>query len=448
VALIPTARADDRPGYRLLRYEEDYSFLREEQHERDFWDPIKSVPFGREAWGYASFGGSLRLRQEYHGHPELGLEDAEVNDFQLLRALLHGDLHLGPHARIFVQLGSAWAFGRDLPLRPIDEDRLSIQQGFGELNFNLGERVGLRLRAGRQEVTFGSSRLVSVRDGPNVRLSFDGLRVSLEHPAVRVDAFGLVGVDVRRGPIDNPPNPDDAFWGSYATVPVLGKRLELDAYYLGIRRPATLQGERATELRHSLGFRVFGEGVGPYDYNVEGIFQTGTFGDRTIKAWTVATDQGLTWRSDPAVLRMGLRANVTSGDMDRADSRLGTFNALFPNPTYFSQLTIMAPANHYDLHPRATLRLFDSATLETGAMWFWRQSVHDDVYTPPGVALTDFSSTAARFVGTQLDAGLTASIARHLELALYASWFIAGRAVRDVGGRDTHFFGSWVTYSF
>jgi hypothetical protein len=53
------------PAYKLLRYEEDYSYLKDPSRRTDFWDAIKYVPlWGREDW-YLSVGGELRERYEF-----------------------------------------------------------------------------------------------------------------------------------------------------------------------------------------------------------------------------------------------------------------------------------------------------------------------------------------------------------------------------------------------
>src|SRR5947209_13962319 len=55
------------PPYKLLRYDEDYSYLKDPSRRSDLWDVIKYIPFaGREDW-YLSVGGEARLRYElYH----------------------------------------------------------------------------------------------------------------------------------------------------------------------------------------------------------------------------------------------------------------------------------------------------------------------------------------------------------------------------------------------
>jgi len=84
-------------------------------------------------------------------------------------------LHYGKHVRSFVELKSGLNSYRIGGPRPIDERNwisrvLFIEVGTGD------ERNWIKFRAGRHEMEYGSGRLIDVREGPNVRLSFDGSR--------------------------------------------------------------------------------------------------------------------------------------------------------------------------------------------------------------------------------------------------------------------------------
>src|SRR6516164_6024992 len=61
------------PAYKLLRYDEDYSYLKDPSRRTDFWDPIKYIPLCcREDW-YLSFGGEVRERYEFYHNADAGL---------------------------------------------------------------------------------------------------------------------------------------------------------------------------------------------------------------------------------------------------------------------------------------------------------------------------------------------------------------------------------------
>src|SRR5258708_2188897 len=89
--------------------------------------------------------------------------------------MLHSDWHLGPHFRAFVQLKSGLESSRAGGPRPIDEKKLDFEAAFFEARTS--GKNWIALRVGRQELNYGSGRLISVREGPNVRQSFDGFKV-------------------------------------------------------------------------------------------------------------------------------------------------------------------------------------------------------------------------------------------------------------------------------
>src|SRR5207245_3478727 len=85
------------PAYKLLRYDEDYSYLKDPGRRTDFWDAIKYVPL----WGfedcYLSIGGELRERYEFLHKADQGAAPADShgnNGYLLQRYLLHAALHV------------------------------------------------------------------------------------------------------------------------------------------------------------------------------------------------------------------------------------------------------------------------------------------------------------------------------------------------------------------
>ncbi len=125
--------------------------------------------------------------------------------------MLHADLHLGNRLRFFGQLKSGIEIGRIGGSRPSDEDGLDMHQAFMDLAWQSDKKRSAVLRIGRQELAFGSSRLVSMREGPNVRQSFDGLRLSLRAGQWSVDGFATKPVETNRGLFDDSANHRQTF---------------------------------------------------------------------------------------------------------------------------------------------------------------------------------------------------------------------------------------------
>ncbi len=160
--------------FKLMRFDEDYTSYKDSA--KTFYNSIKYIPLTENNKNYLSLGGEARLEFVDFNNEDWGRMDIGSNPFLIQRYNVHADLHLGSRVRIFGQVRSAWENGRKNGPRPIDEDHLNIQNLFIDIDVLKNEKEKLTVRAGRQELDYGSGRLISVREGPNLRLYFDGLK--------------------------------------------------------------------------------------------------------------------------------------------------------------------------------------------------------------------------------------------------------------------------------
>ena len=380
------AGASRSPDFKLIRYDEDYSYLAKVGQPLKGWERLKYVPLDANGYAWVSFGGELRERWEYQRNPEFGAEQGRSSVW-LQRGTLSADLHLGP-LRLYGQVLHAVEGGRPGGPSPVDENRLDLQNAFVEIAPGPVGSVTPTARLGRQEMRFGSGRLVDPREGPNVRRTFDGGRLILEYGSWTLSGLYVRPREDRFGVFDDRTNDDQALWGAYA----VGKDAffpgsALDIYVLGYEneRARFVQG-RSGERRTSIGAQLSGK-AGGWDYNWEAVGQFGRFGGADIHAWTLATETGYSFADLALKPRLALSANIASGDKDPADERLQTFNPLFPRGNYFSEDATLGPRNFFNLHPFLTLHLSDSLSLTTDVNFFWRLEKGDGVYTPAGAIL-------------------------------------------------------------
>jgi hypothetical protein len=445
-AACPPARAP----YATLRYEEDWSFLRDAACKTDPWDGFKYVPLGREGDVFLSTGVDARVKYEYFRNFLWGQGPQEGDGYVLQRYLIHGDLHVTPYTRAFVQLESALEEGRKGGPRATDEDKLDLNQAFLDGVAPLGDARWLTLRVGRQELSYGSQRLVSVREAPNVRQTFDALRLIFTMPGWRIDGFVSRPVEVHTGVFDDHPNGDRSFWGVFAVtgLPMLPDG-HTDLYYLGLANDqARFDQGLASEVRHTVGTRLWGR-PGEWDYNVELIYQWGTFGRGDIRAWGAASDTGYTLRTFPWRPRLAFRADINSGDRDPGDRNLETFNALFPRGSYFGEIAILGPANLFDVHPYIELHPVKPLTIIVDADSFRRQSDRDGIYSPAGSLVRSGRRSRATHVGEQVGIQAEWQVDRHFSVAANYTHFFAGRFIRETGpGEDIDYTTAWLQYRF
>jgi len=438
--------------YHLLREDDDWRFLADPAERQEFWDPIKYIRLrsGRNDW-FLSMGGEAREIWEQIGNDNWG-QKPFMNGYFNERYMLYFDVQYGKHVRTFVEFKSGLNSYRKGGPRPIDEKKLDFQTAFLEVATG-DERNWIKFRAGRHELEYGSGRLIDVREGPNVRLSYDGFKVKTGIGPWQIDGFAVRPDFDMPGFFDNAPNHAVGFWGAYGVRP-LTKTITLDAYYLGLdRKTATFNRGVGHEVRHTIGARFsrpVAEMKPGWDFDYEALWQFGSFGSANISAWTVASETGYRLPTVPLKPRFSAKADISSGDDPRTNT-LGTFNPLFPKGNYFGVLATAGPGpiNFIDVHPHAEATLPHGVTASFDWIFQWRESLRDGVYSVPGFVIIPAGKSNARFVGHRPGTEVRWQVNRHMWLQADYGIFYAGKFVKESQpGRNLNYWALWTGYKF
>ena len=223
-----------RPPLNPFPAEQNWSFLADPSKRTDFFDPVKYIPFGDNPQVYLSLGFEYRIQYEYYDNWMFGAPPQDHDGYVFNRVMPNFDFHAGRGFRLFSEFEVDFEEGRLGGPRPqIDEDRGDVHQAFIEVGSHVSNPHGISLRAGRQEVVFGTGRLFDNNEGPNVKLSFDGFRGIAEGAHARLDLFAVKPVENNLGFFDDVPNHAESLWGSYLTVPApIVSRGQADRYYI------------------------------------------------------------------------------------------------------------------------------------------------------------------------------------------------------------------------
>jgi hypothetical protein len=438
--------------YHLLREDDDWSFLADPAGQQEFWDPVKYIRLrpGRNDW-FLSIGGEAREVWEQIGNDNWG-QQPFMNAYFNERYMPYFDVHYGKHVRSFVEFKSGLNSYRIGGPRPIDEKNLDFQAAFLEVGLG-DERNWIKFRAGRHELEYGSGRLIDVREGPNVRLSFDGFKVKAGVGSWQIDGFAVRPDLDKPGFFNNAPNHAVGFWGVYGVRP-LTKTITLDVYYLGLDRNTTAFNRGpGEEVRHSIGARLsrtIAQTKPGWDFDYEALWQFGTFGSANISAWTVASETGYRLPNVPLKPRFSVKADISSGDDPRTNT-LGTFNPLFPKGNYFGVLATAGPGpiNFIDAHPRVEATLPHSVTASVDWIFQWRESLRDGVYSVPGFLIIPAGKSDARFVGHRPGTEVRWQVNQHLWCQADYGIFYAGKFVNESQpGRNLNYWALWTGYKF
>ncbi len=439
------------PPYPQMTYGEDNRFLANPALRTEPLDVLKYIPLSAtDTNSYLSFGAFIRERVEYFSNPGWG-SGPPGSAYLMQRYLIHADLHLGERLRVFTELGSSledWRTGG--PRSGLDRDTLDLHQAFVDLGLWQADRNSLTLRAGRQEMAFGSGTLISTRDGRNIRVTFDGFRLTLLANEWTIDAFAVRQTKNKPGIFDDEPNSDLGLWGVYAVGPL--KMLpggHIDVYYLGNENKQAAYDADGTgyEMRHTIGTRVWGT-TEHWDYNEEAIFQFGNFRSKDIRAWAISTEAGYRLDSIPLGPRFGLRAVAFSGNQNPGDDTLGTFNSLNEKGPYFSYAEWFARRNLIAVQPSVQLNFTKDLSFTPNTAFFWRESTRDGLYSPSSLIVTGQKSNAS-YIGNQTGAQLQWKLNRHLTFMMDYEHFFPGEFLKQsTAGRSVDYFTAWLDFRF
>src|SRR2546425_6674667 len=453
-----TATEPKRPAYQLGsagRFNEDWSVLRgvDLGTTDDFWDRLKFIPLSPDQNVWLTIGGQVRERGEYFRQYLFGNSEPKQSDGYLLsRYRLSADLHVTRYFRMYAEGRSSFALDRDLVggRTTAYVDELDLLNGFADVMIPFGQQASVTLRGGRQELIFGSQRLVGPGDFTNVPRAFDGGAAIGQIGGWTITPFWTRAVVVDKYRF-NESTSDLEFYGAFATGPLHVLPVNLDLYWLDANnKTATFNGTPGREHRHTLGGRVSGKvGATGLDFEVEGAAQFGTVGRGDVAASMFTTVLGYTLPAAWLSPRVYVEFDYASGD-DRPGGDVGTFNQLYPNAhsflgyiDYIGRQNIISPNAGVSINPIGGL------TLSLQQYFFWRASDRDALYNKSGAVLRPGTSTTARYVGAETDVLATYNITRHLQGYVGYSHFFTGEFISKTGkDKDSDFFYAAIQYTF
>lgn len=421
------------PGF----FDTSFAYLDDPKNtEHDFFDPIKRVHIG-DNWLFNT-GGEIRYRYMNEYNSRL---TRTGNDYGLTRARVYSDLWYRDQFRVFAEYIGAWSSAQDLPNLPIDQQKVGLLNLFVDLK--VGELDGnpMYLRGGRQELLFGSQRLISTLDWANTRRTFQGVRGMYSSEKWDFDMFWVQPVT----PANNRPFfQDDAnrfneadqrqnFVGAWATHrPKAGQAI--DAYYLMLDNTNTFSQlgiPRGNFTRHTIGGRYSGN-EGNVLFDSETAFQFGKQNGRDLFA--AMTTQGLGYNFKDALWSPTVWAyyDYASGG-NPINGTAHTFNQLFTfGHFYLGWIDLVGRQNSHDLNFH--LYMYPTKWLTTWVQFhsFWLADRRDALYNKGNSAYRfDPSGRSGSHIGEELDIVLNFHLSKHADFLTGYSHLWGGEFLKN-----------------
>ena len=419
----------------------------------DFWDRVKFIPLSPDQNVWLTLGGQARERFEYFRQFLFGASEPKQSDGYLLsRYRLLADLHVTRYFRMYAEGKSSLALDRDLQGGRTTGyvDELDLLNGFADVVIPFGGQASVTLRGGRQELLFGSQRLVGPGDFSQVPKSFDGAAAFFRAADWTAVPFWAMFVPIVHKYEFNESTSDLQLFGVFGSGPLHFVPVNLDLYWLNANnKTATFNGTFGREHRHTLGGRVWGKiGATGLDFEVEGAAQFGTVGRGGIAASMYTVVLGYTLPVVRLSPRVYVEFDYASGD-DKPGGNVGTFNQLYPDAhqflgyiDYIGRQNVLSPNAGVNLSPWRDLTVF------LRQYFFWRASDRDAVYNKTGGVLRAGTSTAS-YVGAETDVYAAYNVTRHLLGYAGYSHFFTGEFINKTGPhKDSDFYYAALEYTF
>jgi hypothetical protein len=400
--------------------------------EHDFFDPLKRIHLGDD-WLFTT-GGDVRSR--YQNETDSRLTRAD-NDYFLNRYRMYGDLWFRDDFRLYVEGIAANSTGEELRALPIDDNYADFLNLFVDAKVATLGGSPVYARVGRQELLFGSQRLVSPLDWANTRRTFQGARLFRQSEKTDVDLFWVQPVVPTPGRLDSVDN-NQNFAGAWVTHRP-DKNHAIDAYYLMLDNTNRVRQQgltRAPFTRHTFGGRLVGQGVGCTEnvlYDFEGAMQLGTQDRRDVVAGMGTAGLGYHLKGRPWNPTLWAYYDYASGG---TGSTVHTFNQLFPFGHYYlGWIDQVGRQNVHDVNVHLYLYPRKWLTVWLQAHSFWLVNRRDALYNAAGSATRrDPTGRAGSHVGEEVDAVLNFHVSKHSDVLVGYSHLWGGDFLRNTRG--------------
>ncbi|HLI77819.1 MAG TPA: alginate export family protein [Acidobacteriaceae bacterium] len=286
-------------------------------------------------------------------------------------------------------------------------DNFDARQAF--LNFHVKPgRVPIQAIAGRQELKFGSERVIGISDWTNNSRTFDGFDLRLGDKN-RVDLFSTSVVAIHPYSLDKH-GAGLTFHGAYGQITTWIPKVNLQPYVLlhDVRGVTSQQGTKGNEEETTFGLETSGKLPANLDYIVNASLQRGSYANDSIHAGQSFGKVSYSANYLPWKPRLGGEYDYATGNSHRNPYRIGTYDQEYPsNHNAFGLFDLFGYQNirqerlNLDLGPTPNL------TFLVQGEFLNLVNEHDNLYASGGT--TTIKAPTAGFTTDQIGTGFDAS---------------------------------------
>jgi len=427
-------------------FDNDFRYLEKPDNtQHDFLDFLKRCHPTCD-W-LLSIGGEERFRWAHELDSRLSGKD---NNYQLLRSRVYADLWFQDFFRVYAEFIDARSYNQNLAPLAIDVNHSDLLNLFGELKVYELDGTPIYIRVGRQELLYGSERLISPLDWVNTRRTFQGVKGYYHSEKLDVDLFWVQPIIIDPIHFDSP---DDGqhLAGAWTTYrPQKGQAIDLYYLYLDNTRPVAIGsgGARGGFNVNTFGTRYAGDKC-QFLWDFEGMLQFGDWSNLESISGAYTTGLGYNFADMPLNPTFWVYWDWAKGDHNPGIQRHTTFNQLFPfGHYYFGFIDVVGRQNIQDFNLHCYF--YPTNWVTTGVQYhmFRLESARDALYNAAGAPIRrDPTGNSGSDVGDEVDFTTNFHLDMHKDVLVGYSKLYAGEFIKRTGSpRSPEYF--YLQYSF
>jgi hypothetical protein len=387
--------------------------------------------------------GSVRARWESTQGSDFAVTKAD--SYMLTRVRLGLGYAPTPWLRFFSEAEDARAeFYKVAPPSSID-DPFDLRQAYVEAG--KAEGNGVKVRFGRQELEFGSQRLIANPDWSNVGKTYDALHGTITTSMAKIDLVAAEPLLVDTTRLDRH-KPGEHFYVAYSSFGRLIKDAKLEPYFIARYGINVKSKSGVTSGEETLigGVRLIGKLIGGFDYNAEAVRESGNYSTDIVQAFGYVVGLGWTTPSMPWKLHPNSDFVWASGDDGRKDGYHQSFDGLYGLNQPLNGLTgLFGWRNLQDFRAGADFYPVRRLKVKIDFRDVWLATLNDGLYNSSAMRTVFDAKATSNHVGAGVDSQFTLTIAKK-NIFGWGVGYIAPGAYLKQAGKTTGYIYPYISY--
>jgi hypothetical protein len=391
-----------------------------------FVDKPASSYLSSELPSWLTLSGEFRFR--FEGRQANGFREGNDDGYGLFRTRVNVGVKAKPWLELVFQGQDARAPGKQ-NANGVFRDPFEVRQAYVKIGG--GESSPVAVTAGRQLLLYGDQRLIGPLDWTNTSRTFDAVKLELQAgDDARLDFFSSSVVENDPTRRINHHQDGANLHGFYGAIRNVMPKSTIEPFALWQTNPLVINelNFRGDLDRYTGGVRVWGKGLGPWDYNVAIVNQWGNVAGADIGAWGSYAELGYSITA-PWKPRLYAEYTFGSGDSDPADGKIGGFNDLYPTAhLWYGYNDLVGWRNLKNIRLGADLKPHPKLGLKLDYHSFWLANRHDGLYNAAGarsVAAPEGGAANTK-IGDEVDVTFTVPVSKTITVGGGVGYMFTG----------------------